>query len=77
MSTTVGLQAEGRVLTLVDVGDVDMGMGVGFEHVETGMVVVSSEGGEVKQFEGDASAECFVKWGCVGVLCQCEEGRGG
>jgi hypothetical protein len=77
MSATVGLQAKGRVLTLVGVGDVDTGMGVGFERVETGMVVVSFEGGEVERFEAGASAECFVEGWSVGVLCQCEERRGG
>jgi hypothetical protein len=74
MSATVGLQAKGRVLTLVGVGDVDTGMGVGLECVETGMVVVSFEGGEVERFEAVASAECFMEGRDVGVLCQCEEG---
>jgi hypothetical protein len=64
------------MFALVGVGGVDTGMCVGFERVEAGVVVISSERGELEWFEGAASAECFVEWGFIGVFCQWDEGRG-
>jgi hypothetical protein len=77
VSAAVGLSAEGPVLTLVGVGDVEAGVSIGFEGVEALMVIVPSKGGEFEGGEVLSSVECFVERAVVRWLCQGEEGRGG
>jgi hypothetical protein len=76
MNAKISFQAEGGMLTFVDVGVVDTRVVIGLERVEAGVFVVSSEGRVVEWFEAGANVECFTEWGVVGVLCQCEEERG-
>jgi hypothetical protein len=77
MGMAVGLPAEGPVLTLMGVGDMKMGVGVGFECVEALMVIVSSKGVKFEWGKVLSSAKCFVERAARRQLCQDEEGRGG
>jgi hypothetical protein len=76
MNAEISFQAEGGMLTFMGVGVVDTRVVIGLERVKTGVFVVSSEGRVVEPFEAGVNVECFMEWGFVGVLCQCEEGRG-
>jgi hypothetical protein len=76
MSVIIVFQEGGQVLTPVVLGVVDTRVVMGLGRVETGVFVISSEGRVVERFEASANVECFTEWGFVGVLCQCEEGRG-